>query len=154
MIDKGDTAPSFELPGSGGDTIAVPTGNPTVLFFYPKDDTPGCTTESKGFSEKKDDFAKIGVNIIGMSPDPVTKHDKFAAKHGLTIPLASDEDKTTLGAYGVWVEKSMYGKTYMGVERSTFLLDKDGKIVEVWRKVRVKGHVDVVLEAATNHFGK
>ncbi len=153
MIDKGDMAPSFKLPGDGGGIITVPTGNPTVLFFYPKDDTPGCTTESKEFSEKRDDFAKLGVDIIGISPDPVAKHDKFIAKHGLTIPLASNEDKSVLEEYGVWVEKSMYGKTYMGVERSTFLIDTNGKIVEIWRKVRVKGHVDTVLEAAANQFG-
>ena len=153
MLEKGDTAPAFTLPTNGGGTMSVPTNRPIVLFFYPKDDTPGCTTESKEFSEKQTDFAKLGVGIIGMSPDPVSKHDKFVAKHGLTVPLASDEEKTTLEAYGVWVEKSMYGRTYMGVERSTFLINSDAKIAEVWRKVRVKGHVDAVLEAAANHFG-
>jgi len=153
MTTKGDTAPTFELPVSGGGTLSFPNGTPAVLFFYPKDDTPGCTTESREFSQKKSQFAELGVQIIGMSPDTVARHDKFIAKHDLTIPLAADEDKTILEAYGVWKEKSMYGRTYMGVERSTFLIDANGIIVEVWRKVRVKGHVDTVLEAATNHFG-
>ena len=153
MLNPGDSAPSFNLPASGGNTISVPTGKPTILFIYPKDDTPGCTIESKAFSDKQADFAKLGVGIIGMSPDPVATHDRFTAKHDLTVPLVSDESKNTLEAYGVWKEKSMYGKSYLGVERSTFLIGADGTIVEVWRKVRVKGHVDTVLEAATNHFG-
>jgi len=153
MLNPGDAAPTFDLSTNGGNTISVPTGKPTVIFCYPKDDTPGCTTESKEFSEKQADFAKLGVEIVGMSPDPAAKHDKFVAKHDLTVPLASDEEKTALQAYGVWKEKSMYGKTYMGVERSTFLIDADGAIVEVWRKVKVRGHVDTVLETATNHFG-
>ena len=153
MITRGDPAPTFELPISGGGTLTFPTGTPTVLFFYPKDDTPGCIAESKEFSEKKSQFGKLGVQIVGMSPDPVTKHDKFVTKHDLAVPLVSDEEKTALEAYGVWVEKSMYGRTFMGVERSTFLVDANGEILGVWRKVRVKGHVDTILEAATNHFG-
>ncbi|MDD9909951.1 MAG: peroxiredoxin [Ahrensia sp.] len=153
MLDIGDTAPSFTLPGNGGSTISLPSGKPTVLFFYPKDDTPGCTTEAKEFSAALADFAALGVSVVGLSPDPAAKHDKFVAKHDLSVPLASDEELQALNAYGVWVEKSMYGKTYMGVERSTFLIDAQGKIVEMWRKVRVKGHVEKVLEAVSNHFG-
>ncbi|MEM8750257.1 MAG: peroxiredoxin [Pseudomonadota bacterium] len=153
MVDVGSKAPSFSLPGNGGSTIEFPTGKPAVIYFYPKDDTPGCTTEAKEFTEMKADFDALGVEIIGMSPDTAAKHDKFSAKHDLGIALAADEDQATLNAFGVWVEKSMYGKTYMGVERSTFLTDADGTVVQVWRKVRVKGHVEAVLEAAREHFG-
>jgi len=153
MIEAGSVAPSFELPSSEGSMMSFPSDRAAVLYFYPKDDTPGCTTEAKEFTDLKDDFAKLGVDIIGMSPDPVKKHEKFIAKHDLQIPLIADEDKTALEAYGVWVEKSMYGKTYMGVERSTFLIGADGKVLQVWRKVRVKGHVDAVLEAAKEHLG-
>jgi len=149
-LTQGDMAPDFTLPtdGSGSVSLASLRGKPVVVFFYPKDDTSGCTEEAIAFSQKKGDFDKLGVALIGMSPDSVKKHDKFKAKHELTTPLASDEDKTTLGAYGVWVEKSMYGRKYMGVERSTFLIDKAGRIARVWRKVQIKGHADEVLEAA------
>jgi len=153
MVNIGDKAPSFELPSNGEGTIKIPAGKPTVLFFYPKDDTPGCTTEAKGFSALQKDFEKLGVEIVGLSPDKVAKHDKFVAKHELTVPLVSDEEHVALQAYGVWVEKSMYGRTYMGVERSTYLIAADGVILEVWRKVRVKGHVEAVFEAAKQHFG-
>ena len=119
-----------------------------MLFFYPKDDTSGCTTEAIGFTAAKPEFDKLGVVVAGMSPDPVKKHDKFRDKHSLGVTLISDEDKVALDAYGVWVEKSMYGKKYMGVERSTFLIGKDGKIAKAWRKVSVTGHVDEVLAAA------
>lgn len=153
MLEVGDKAPSFTLPSNGSGELSLPDGKHLVLYFYPKDDTPGCTTEAIEFSARKADFEKLGVKIIGMSPDPVKKHDKFVAKHDLSITLAADEEKTALEAYGVWVEKSMYGKTYMGVERSTFLISSDGTIVEMWRKVRVKGHVDAVYEAAQKHFG-
>lgn len=153
MLDIGDIAPPFSLPANGGGVAEVPSGRPMVVYFYPKDDTPGCTTEAKEFSALKDEFEALGVGIIGLSPDTPAKHDKFTAKHDLSIQLAADEEKTALDAYGVWVQKSMYGKTYMGVERSTFLIDASGKIVELWRKVRVKGHVDTVLEAARKHFG-
>jgi peroxiredoxin Q/BCP len=153
MVKIGDKAPSFELPSSETGSIRIPNGKPLVLFFYPKDDTPGCTTEAKGFSALQDEFADLGVDLIGLSPDKVTKHDKFIAKHELTVPLVSDEEHVALQAYGVWVEKSMYGRTYMGVERSTFLISADGVILEDWRKVRVKGHVEAVLEAAKQHFG-
>jgi peroxiredoxin Q/BCP len=153
MLNVGDKAPAFELPGNGGETVKFPTGGAAIVYFYPKDDTPGCTTEAIEFSAAKDELSKLGVSVIGMSPDTAAKHDKFSAKHDLSIALAADEEKTALQDYGVWVEKSMYGKTYMGVERSTFLVDADGKIVEIWRKVRVKGHVEKVLEAARQHFG-
>lgn len=153
MLNIGDNAPAFELPGNGDETISFSNGKAAIVYFYPKDDTPGCTTEAIEFSAAKIELEKLGVSVIGMSPDTAAKHDKFSKKHDLTIALAADEEKTALEAYGVWVEKSMYGKTYMGVERSTFLIDADGKIVELWRKVRVKGHVDAVVEAARQHFG-
>ena len=153
MLSVGDQAPSFELPGNGDQTIKFPNGGAAIVYFYPKDDTPGCTTEAIEFSAAKDELNKLGVSIIGLSPDTAAKHDKFSKKHDLSISLAADEEKTALEAYGVWVEKSMYGKTYMGVERSTFLVDATGKIVEIWRKVRVKGHVDKVLEIVRQHFG-
>lgn len=152
MLETGDKAPSFTLPTNGGGTLTVPTGKPIVVYFYPKDDTPGCTTEAKTFTEMKADFDALGVDIVGMSPDTAAKHDKFVAKHDLGITLVADEEKVALEGFGVWVEKSMYGKTYMGVERSTYLLDGEGTVLEAWRKVRVKGHVEAVLEAAKKHF--
>ncbi|MEP3525764.1 MAG: thioredoxin-dependent thiol peroxidase [Hyphomicrobiales bacterium] len=147
-INEGDNAPDFTLPGDSGQTVTLSAlkGQKIVLFFYPKDNTPGCTKEAIGFSENLDAFKATGTKIIGMSPDSATKHDKFKAKHDLTVTLAADEEKTTLEAYGVWVEKSMYGKKYMGVERSTFLINENGKIAKIWRKVKVSGHVDAVLE--------
>ena len=154
MVTVGNAAPSFTLPTNGGGTLTFPTGKPLVLYFYPKDDTPGCTTEAKGFTDLIEDFSKLGVDVVGMSPDKATKHDKFISKYDLAVTLVSDENKSTLDAFGVWVEKSMYGKTYMGVERTTFLIDGSGKIVEEWRKVRVKGHVEAVLQAARSHFGQ
>ena len=120
-----------------------------MLYFYPKDDTSGCTLEAHDFTELRPEFDKIGVTIIGMSPDKPEKHDKFKTKHDLQLILVSDEEKTTLQKYGVWVEKSMYGRKYMGVERTTFLIDKNGKIAEIWRKVKVPGHAKAVLEKAT-----
>jgi thioredoxin-dependent peroxiredoxin len=146
----GTDAPDFTLPRDGGETISLSQfrGRPVVLFFYPKDDTEACTTEAKDFTAAKADFDAAGVVLIGLSPDPVKKHDKFVKKHELGVPLASDESLQTLEAYGVWKEKSMYGRTYMGVERTTVLVDADGKIVEIWPKVKVKGHVDAVLDAA------
>ena len=153
MTLKGEKAPEFDLPGNGDSTVSFPSGKPSVLYFYPKDDTPGCTTQGKTFSELKPQFDALGVDIVGVSPDTVAKHDKFVAKHDLTIALASDPDHIALTSYNVWVEKSMYGRKYMGVERSTFLVDADGTIVEEWRKVRVKGHVEAVLDAAKTHFG-
>ena len=148
-VSIGDKAPDFTLPtnGDGTFTLSEHKGGPIVLFFYPKDDTPGCTKEAIGFSEKLTEFDAVGAKVIGMSPDPVKKHDKFRDKHNLTTTLVSDEEKTTLEAYGVWVEKSMYGKKYMGVERTTLLVDASGIIAQTWHKVKVPGHVDEVLAA-------
>jgi thioredoxin-dependent peroxiredoxin len=124
-------------------------GRKLVLFFYPKDDTPGCTTENKDFSALADEFEKAGTALLGVSKDPPKKHEKFAAKHGLVAPLASDAETGGLAdALGIWVEKNMYGRTYMGMERTTYLVGPDGRIARVWRKVKVKGHADEVLEAA------
>lgn len=147
---RGAEAPDFALPRDGGGTISLSEfrGRPVVLFFYPKDDTEGCTMEAKDFTAAKADFDAAGVALIGLSPDPVKKHDRFVQKHDLAVPLASDENHATLEAYGVWKEKSMYGRTYMGVERTTVLIDADGKIAEIWPKVKVKGHVEAVLDAA------
>lgn len=149
MPDLSDIAPDFTLPRDGGGSVTLSAlrGRPVVLFFYPRDDTPGCTKESIGFSEALPAFAEAGAQVFGISRDSVAKHDKFVAKHGLTTPLLSDEDGSVCEAYGVWVEKNMYGKKSMGIERSTFLIDTDGKIARVWRKVKVPGHVDEVLEA-------
>ncbi|TYC65549.1 thioredoxin-dependent thiol peroxidase [Stappia sp. BW2] len=146
----GDVAPDFELEGDGGKKVSLSAlkGKPVVVYFYPKDDTPGCTKEAIAFTEQTDAFAKLGVTIIGLSPDTAAKHDKFIAKHNLAIRLGADTEKEAAEAYGVWVEKSMYGKKYMGVERSTFLVGPDGKIAQIWRKVKVPGHADAVLEAA------
>ncbi|MEM7290614.1 MAG: peroxiredoxin [Pseudomonadota bacterium] len=149
-ITEGDTAPDFTLPtdGDGEFTLSDQKGKPLVLFFYPKDDTPGCTKEAVGFTEMLGEFEALGVGVFGMSPDPVKKHDKFRDKHNLKVTLISDEETSALTAYGAWVEKSMYGKKYMGVERTTLLIGKDGKVARAWHKVKVPGHVDEVLEAA------
>jgi peroxiredoxin Q/BCP len=149
-IEAGATAPSFDLPATGGGRIssAQLQGNPYVVYFYPKDDTPGCTKEAIGFSCAYDQFKAAGVEVIGISKDSVASHDKFKAKHGLGFPLASDEAGGLVEAYGVWAEKSMYGKKYMGIDRSTFLVGPDGRVAKVWRKVSVPGHVEEVLEAA------
>ena len=146
----GAEAPDFTLPRDGGGSISLSAlrGRPVVLFFYPKDDTQGCTAEAKDFTAAKADFDAAGIAVVGLSPDPVKKHDKFVQKHALGIPLASDESRETLNAYGVWKQKSMYGLTYMGVERTTMLIDAAGRIAEIWPKVKVKGHVDAVLNAA------
>ena len=145
----GAPAPDFALPDQDGEPVSLASfaGKALVLYFYPKDDTSGCTAEAIDFNGKAAAFAKAGAAILGVSPDPVKSHVKFREKHGLAIPLASDEEKTMLGAYGVWVEKSMYGKKYMGVERTTVLIDKAGKIAKIWPKVKVTGHVDEVLAA-------
>lgn len=149
-LSEGNVAPDFSLPGDAGTTVALSRlfGKPVVLFFYPKDDTSGCTAEAIAFTGLKPRFDEVGVELVGMSPDSAKKHDKFKAKHDLTVSLASDEEKTILESYGVWVEKSMYGRKYMGVDRSTFLIGKDGRIVRIWRKVKVPGHAEEVLEAA------
>ncbi|AFR26298.1 bacterioferritin comigratory protein [Bartonella quintana RM-11] len=144
---KGTSAPDFDLPRDGGGRLCLSDlqGKPIVLYFYPKDDTSGCTSEAIDFTRLKRKFDEIGVVIIGISPDNIDKHNKFKTKHGIDIILVSDEEKTTLQAYGVWVEKSMYGRKYMGVERSTFLIDSTGTILEEWRKVSVSGHAENVL---------
>lgn len=154
-VSEGDMAPDFTLPtnGDGSFTLSAKRGSPVILFFYPKDDTSGCTKEAIGFSEHLDAFKKLGCIVAGMSPDPVKKHDKFIAKHELTTTLISDEEKTALDAYGVWADKSMYGKKYMGVNRTTLIIDGDGKVVKAWPKVKVPGHVEEVLANAQELFG-
>lgn len=149
-IAPGNPAPDFTLPGAGGETVSLSglRGRKVVLYFYPKDDTSGCTLEAQGFNALLEPFAEAEAAVIGVSPDSVKSHDKFRSKYGLTFPLASDEEKGMLGAYGVWVEKSMYGRKYMGVERTTVLIDRDGRIAKVWPKVKVPGHAEAVLEAA------
>ncbi|WP_170782603.1 peroxiredoxin [Ruegeria lacuscaerulensis] len=149
MPDVTDIAPDFTLPRDGGGEVTLSDlrGGAVVLFFYPRDDTPGCTKESIGFSEQLQAFADAGAHVFGISRDSVAKHDKFVAKHSLTTPLLSDESSTVCEDYGVWVEKNMYGRKSMGIERSTFLIDAEGKVAKVWRKVKVPGHVDEVLEA-------
>ena len=149
----GETAPDFSLPsdgllGGGQLTLSSLKGKPVVLYFYPKDDTSGCTKEAIAFSQLKPEFDKIGARVIGLSPDSAKKHAKFREKHELTVDLVADEERTALEAYGVWVEKSMYGRKYMGVERTTFLIDAAGRIAHVWNKVKVAGHAEEVLEAA------
>lgn len=148
-LKTGDKAPDFTLPCDGGEDIALSSfkGQKVVLYFYPKDDTPGCTAESCDFRDNIKSFEKIGVQIIGISKDSVAKHDKFKAKYQLNFPLASDENSDVCERYGVWTEKSMYGKKYMGIERSTFLIDEQGKIAAIWRKVKVPGHVEEVRQA-------
>lgn len=145
----GDLAPDFTLPSDSGTiTLSSLKGKPVVLYFYPKDDTSGCTKEAIAFSQLKPEFDKIGARIIGLSPDNAEKHARFRKKHDLTVDLTADEDRTALEAYGVWVEKSMYGRKYMGVERATFLVNADGRIAHIWEKVKVAGHAEAVLEAA------
>jgi thioredoxin-dependent peroxiredoxin len=149
-INEGDALPDFDLPTDGGGRVSKASlkGTPFVLYLYPKDDTPGCTTEARGFTAAQADFEQLGVKMIGLSKDDVDSHEKFKAKHGLTLTLASDEDGRLVEALGAWVEKSMYGKTYMGIDRSTFLVDGEGVVRRAWRKVKVPGHVEEVLEAA------
>jgi len=149
MVNEGDKAPDFDLPRDGGGRVRLSDyqGKPLVLYFYPKDDTSGCTKQALDFTESASQFEAAGAQIIGISPDSVKSHDKFRDKHKLSIPLASDEQKTAIMAYGVWAEKKMYGKSYMGVERSTFLIGKDGRIARAWRSVKVPSHVEEVLQA-------
>jgi peroxiredoxin Q/BCP len=150
VLQAGDPAPDFTLPrdGKGELSLADFKGRKLVLYFYPKDDTSGCTAEAIAFNGLAKEFAAAGADIVGASPDPVKKHDKFRDKYELSFPLVADEAKQMLEAYGVWVEKSMYGRKYMGVERSTFLIGADGKIAKIWRKVKVPGHAEDVLAAA------
>ena len=145
----GEAAPEFNLPRDGGEMVSLSdyAGKKVVLYFYPRDDTSGCTKEAIGFTEAAGDFADAGAVVLGVSKDSVAKHDKFVAKHELGVILLSDEESDLCERYGVWVEKSMYGKKYMGIERATFLIDEAGKIAQVWRKVKVPGHVDAVLSA-------
>ena len=146
----GDLAPDFDLPTDGGGQAKLSDykGRKLVLYFYPKDDTTGCTNEANGFSELAADFAKAGTTVIGVSKDSVKSHDKFKAKYGLEFTLASDADGKVIEAYGAWVQKKLYGREYMGIDRSTFLIDGEGKIRQLWRKVKVPGHVAAVLAQA------
>ncbi len=149
-LKVGEPAPAFTLPATGGTPISLDAlkGRKVVLYFYPKDDTSGCTKEAQEFNALKNEFTAAGAEIVGVSPDGVKSHDKFREKYGLGFPLASDEDKAMLEAYGVWVEKSMYGRKYMGVERTTVLVDAQGRVARIWPKVKVPGHAAEVLEAA------
>ena len=149
-LSVGKPAPDFTLPTDGGGTVSLAglKGSKVVVYFYPKADTPGCTIESKDFSRMKEAFAKADTQIIGVSADPVKAQDKFKLKHDLAITLASDVTQSMLNAYGVWAEKSMYGKKYMGIERTTVLIDRDGLVARIWRKVTIEGHTDEVLAAA------
>lgn len=148
-LARGDRAPDFSMPADGGGTVSLGDlkGKTVVLYFYPKDDTPGCTKEAIGFTEKLGEFEAQDAIVIGVSKDPVSKHDTFKDKHDLRITLASDADGDVTERYGVWVEKNMYGRKYMGIERATFLIGPDGEIKQVWRKVKVPGHAEAVLDA-------
>lgn len=150
MPEMSQPAPDFTLPVTGGGEISLSDlkGSAVVLYFYPRDDTPGCTKEAIGFSEHLDSFAAANTKVFGISRDTMAKHDKFTAKHDLTVPLLTDEDGAMCEAYGVWVEKNMYGKKSMGIERATYLINAEGVIAQVWRKVKVPGHVEAVLDAA------
>ncbi len=150
MVAEGRQAPDFDLPSDSGNNIKLSKlkGRTVVIYFYPKDDTSGCTREAKDFSDLAKDYAKAGVTIVGISPDSVAAHAKFRAKHDLSVLLGADTEKAVATAYGVWVEKSMYGRKYMGVERATFLVDGKGRVAKIWRKVKVPGHAAEVLAAA------
>lgn len=150
MIDVGSSAPEahFERADASRGSISGYRGAPLVLYFYPKDDTPGCTSEAQAFNALLPEFAALGIAVVGASKDSVATHAKFAAKYALAVPLISDVDGSLCEAFGVWVEKSMYGKRYMGIERATFLIDKIGRIAQVWRKVKTTGHAQAVLETA------
>jgi len=149
-VQQGDSAPDFELPASGGRTVSrkAMRGKPFVLYFYPKANTSGCTREACDFQEALPQLGRIGIEVIGVSPDRIKPIENFAEKYKLTFPLASDETHAVAEAYGTWVEKSMYGRKYLGIERSTFLIDKAGKIARAWRKVSVTNHAAEVLKAA------
>ena len=149
MIGEGGNAPAFEITTSNGERINLSApGGLLVLYFYPKDDTSGCTREAQDFTALAAQFAKAGVRVVGVSRDPMAKHEKFIGKYGLAVPLASDEDGRISDAFGTWVQKSMYGRKYMGMERATFLIRGDGRVVREWRKVKVPGHAAEVLAAA------
>ena len=148
-LEAGDPAPNFALPTEGGGktSLADLKGKPVVVYFYPKDDTSGCTAEAIAFSGLKPEFDRAGAVVVGVSPDSAASHDKFKAKHGLAVALAADPERSAIEAYGVWKEKSMYGRKYFGVERSTFLIGRDGRVAKVWRKVKVPQHAEEVLAA-------
>ena len=149
-VEVGDRAPDFSLPADGGGKVSLKDlrGKTVVLYFYPRDDTPGCTAEACAFRDSLPDFSKVKAQVAGISRDSVASHDKFKKKFKLPFPLVSDEDGKVTEAYGAWVEKSMYGKKYMGIDRSTFLVDGEGRIAKSWRSVKVPGHVEEVLGAA------
>ncbi len=152
MISKGDRAHDMDVTASDGRTVNLShPGHPLVLYFYPKDDTSGCTREAKDFTALADEFAKAGALVVGVSRDPMKRHEKFIGKYDLKVPLVSDEDGRISDAFGTWVQKSMYGRKYMGMERSTFLIGPDGRVVEEWRKVKVPGHAEEVLAAVREH---
>ena len=149
MINEGEKAPALSVTSSDGSTVDLSSpGQPLVLYFYPKDDTSGCTLEAQNFTQLAPEFKKAGVKVVGVSRDPMKKHEKFIAKYDLAVPLASDEDGRISDAFGTWIEKSMYGRKYMGMERATFLIGPDGKVLRAWRKVKVPGHAQEVLKAA------
>jgi len=149
MISEGDKAPAISVTDSGGSNLDLASpGQPLVLYFYPKDDTSGCTREAQDFTALAPDFAKAGVKVVGVSRDPMKSHEKFIGKYGLAVPLVSDEDGRVSEAFGTWVEKSMYGRKYMGMERATYLIGADGRVLKAWRKVKVPQHAQEVLRAA------
>jgi len=149
MLDAGQKAPDFTLATDRGENVKLSQlkGQPVVVYFYPKDSTSGCTRQAQAFTEMAKDFESLGARVIGISPDTTESHAKFRAKYGLSVDLAADPDRKAIDAYGVWIEKSMYGRKYMGVDRSTFLVDAKGRIARIWRKVRVPGHAEEVLAA-------
>ncbi len=148
-LQEGDSAPDFTLPRDGGGEVSLTSlrGRKVVLYAYPKDNTPACTEEAIAFNRLRKEFADSGTDLIGVSPDSARRHDNFKRKHGLDFPLLADEAQALASAYGIWVEKSMYGRKYMGIERSTFLIDTEGRLVRIWRKVKVEGHAEEVLAA-------
>ena len=150
VTEPGQPVPPFDLPATDGRRVSTASleGQPYVVYFYPKDDTPGCTKEAIAFTQLSHEFEALGVLVVGISRDPLAKHEKFRAKHDLGLVLASDEGGKACAAFGIWVEKSMYGRKYMGIERSTFLVNAAGEIVQAWRKVKVTGHAEAVLVAA------
>ena len=150
MIDESDRAPSITVTATDGSSVNLASpGQPLVLYFYPKDDTSGCTREAQDFTALAGDYAKAGVKVVGVSRDPMKSHDKFIGKYALKVPLVSDEDGRISEAFGTWVEKSMYGRKYMGMERATYLIGDDGRVLKAWRKVKVPNHAAEVLKAAT-----
>ena len=151
MLKAGDKAPAFSLPSSEGKNVALKDlkGKNVVLYFYPKDDTPGCTKEACSFRDNLGRVRKNGAEVFGISADSIHAHEKFTEKYGLRFPLLSDESKEVIKAYGVWKEKSMYGRKYMGIERTTFIIDKKGKIAHIFQKVKVEGHTEEVIEKLT-----